>query len=154
MRKLMLCGAMLLVLAGGGLVLSGAAARPGEKPPAAVSSREESGLPPCVVATVPASRQIDVDPSRETIRVTFDRPLQTGRNYAWMIHRGLGEYPGVQGATPRWEDDGRTCVLPVKLAPGTLYAVGVNSFRHHGFHAEDGMPAVPYVLVFRTAPAE
>ena len=108
-------------------------------------------LPPCVVKTEPANRAKDVDPALREIKVTFDRPMDTGGNWSWIIHQALGIYPGVRGGpVPRWENEGRTCVLPVKLKPGTLYAVGANSFRHTGFRDRKGRIAVPYVWVFRT----
>jgi hypothetical protein len=44
-------------------------------------------------------------------------------------------------------------VLAAKLVPGTLYAVGANSFRHTGFRAPDNRVAVPYVWVFKTGKA-
>ena len=108
-------------------------------------------LPPCVVETEPASRSTDVDPALRVIKVTFDRPMETGRNWAWILLKLYGVYPGVRGGPePRWENGGRTCVLAVRLRPGTVYAVGINSYRDTAFHAPDGRPAVPYALVFKT----
>jgi hypothetical protein len=108
-------------------------------------------LPPCVVETVPANRATDVDYTLREIKVTYDRPMTVGQNYSWIIHQELGVYPGVRGGQPpRWENDGKTCVLPVRLSPDTLYAIGVNSHRHTGFHDRNGKIAVPYIWVFRT----
>lgn len=108
-------------------------------------------MPPVVVKTVPAANEKSVDPALTEIRVTFDRPMRTERSWSWIIHQQLGAYPGLRdGPEPRWEDEGRTCILTVKLVPGTLYAVGTNSFRHTGFRDRDGHPAVPFVWVFRT----
>jgi hypothetical protein len=74
-------------------------------------------------------------------------------SWSWIIHSDLGVYPGIRGGSqPRWEDEGRTCVLPVHLKPDTVYAVGVNSIRHSGFRDKDRGKAVPYVWVFRTGP--
>jgi hypothetical protein len=50
----------------------------------------------------------------------------------------------------RYLDDGRTCVLPVKLEPGKTYATWINSGRFLGFKDRDRRPAVPYLLVFET----
>jgi hypothetical protein len=112
-------------------------------------------LPPCVVSAEPANRAKDVDPALGEIKVTFDRPMDTGGNWSWIIHQALGTYPGVRGGPPpRWENDGRTCVLSVKLKPGTLYAVGANSFRHTGFRDRKGSIAVPYAWVFKTRKAK
>ena len=87
--------------------------------------------------------------------MTFDRPMATEKAWSWMILRDLGAYPGDRTlGEPRWENDNKTCVLPVKLSPGTLYAVGVNSPRNWGFKGADGKAAVPYGWVFKTRAAE
>ena len=117
--------------------------------PAAKANDDE--LPPQVVKTEPANGAQDVDPGLKEIKVTFDRKMTTERSWSWIIHRQLGAYPGVRGGSdPRWEDDGRTCVLSVKLKPDTLYAVGANSFRHTGFKDTNGKVAIPHTWVFRT----
>ena len=111
-------------------------------------------MPPVVVKTFPAAGAKDVEAGLKEIRVTFDRPMQTENAWSWIIQRRLGVYPGVRGGPPpRWENGGRTCVLPVSLKPGVLYAVGVNSFRHTGFKGRAGKVAVPFVWVFKTAAA-
>ena len=110
-------------------------------------------LPPCVVRTVPDSRSTEVDPELEEIRVTYDRPMMD-QSWSWIIHRNLGQYPGSKTlGPPRWEDEGKTCVLPVALRPNTVYAIGCNSFRHAGFRDRAGRIAVPYILVFKTKAA-
>jgi hypothetical protein len=111
----------------------------------------EGDFPPRVVSVEPADRAKDVDVELKEIRVTFDRAMTTGRNYSWIMLREYGEYPGyMDSPAPRWEEGGKTCVLSVRLRPGTLYAVGVNSFRHTGFRDAAGKPAVPFAWVFRT----
>jgi hypothetical protein len=108
-------------------------------------------MPPVVVKTEPAAGAKDVDPDLKEISVTFDRPMKTEKSWSWIIHQRLGAYPGVRGGPePRWSDDGRTCYLSVSLKPGTLYAVGANSFRHTGFRDGNGEIAIPFVWVFKT----
>ncbi len=136
------------------MILAGAAQQgrvlAAEKP-AKGAEKFDAELPPCVVATHPANRAKDVSYTLREIKVTFDRPMTTGRHYSWIIHTQLGVYPGYRGGPAlRWEDDGRTCVLPVRLSPDTLYAVGVNSFRHTGFRDRKDKIAVPLVWVFKT----
>jgi len=115
----------------------------------------DQDFPPCVVKTEPANRARDVSFTLQEIKVTFDRPMQTEKAWSWIIHTNLGTYPGYKGsAEPHWEDDGKTCVLQVKLSPGTLYAIGVNSFRHTGFRDKADKVAVPYVWVFKTKKAD
>lgn len=138
------------LLALGLLVALTAAAAEKEPPP-----KFDPTLPPCVVKTVPADRAKDVDANLREIKVTFDRPMITKQQWSWIIHEHLGIYPGAKdGPPPRWEDGGRTCCLPVKLIPNTLYAVGVNSFRHTGFRDPNNRVAVPYTLIFRTGKAK
>ncbi len=111
----------------------------------------DPAFPPRVVSTVPDDRAKGVDPALKEIKVTFDRPMATGQQWSWIVHQNIGVYPGTRGgAEPRWEDEGRTCVLEVKLAPETIYAVGANSFRHTGFRDTADKIAVPHAWVFRT----
>ena len=111
-------------------------------------------LPPCVVKTEPANRATDVAATLNEIKVTYDRKM-TDRMWSWIIQRNLGVYPGGRDlGEPRWENDGKTCVLPVRLRPNTVYAIGCNSFRHNGFRDLDGKVAVPHVLVFKTKAPE
>ena len=129
--------------------LCGPAAGAGEK------AEADRDFPPRVVKTEPAMGEKEVDPALKEIKVTYDRPMTQGQNYSWMIHRDLGEYPGTKGGPePRWENDGKTCVLAVRLRPDTVYAIGVNSVRNSGFKDADGKVAVPYVWVFKTKKAK
>jgi len=113
----------------------------------------DKDFPPRAVKSEPADREKDVDYRLSEIKVTFDRPMATEKAWSWMNLTDIGVYPGLRGSVVppvRWEDDGRTCVLPVKLSPDTLYAVGCNSPRNTGFRGRDGKVAVPHVWVFRT----
>ncbi len=117
----------------------------------ATATDVDPDFPPRVVRTEPADRERAVDFTLQEIKVTFDRPMTTGASWSWIIHPDLGVFPGYRGSPdPRWENDGRTCVLAVKLSPDTVYAVGVNSIRHTGFRSADGKVAVPHVWVFKT----
>ncbi len=129
------------------------AAAPAPNPaPAALADLD---FPPCVVKTVPANREKDVDVNLQEIKVTFDRPMTTENAWSWIMHSDLGVYPGYRGsAGPRWEDNGKTCALPVKLSPDTIYAVGANSVRNHGFKDTEGKDSVPYVWLFKTKKAQ
>ena len=119
------------------------------------AKKTASEFPPKVVKTEPANEAADVEFTLQEIKVTFDRPMQTEKSWSWIIHQNLGLYPGYRGSPdPKWENDGKTCVLAVKLSPDTLYAVGVNSHRHTGFRDKSGKVAVPKVWVFRTKKAQ
>ncbi len=106
--------------------------------------------PPNVVETLPVSGSIDVDPALTEIRVTFDEPMMDG-NWSWAF-REKSRFPATDGR-PRYSDDRRTAVLPVKLEPGATYEILVNSEVHKNFRDRAGNPAVPFVLTFRTREA-
>ena len=115
------------------------------------AAKDDADFPPRVVKTEPADRATGVDFRLREIKVTFDRPMNTEKMWSWMILADQGVYPGYRGGPePRWENDGKTCVLAVRLSPDTVYAVGVNSPRNNGFRDLDGKVAVPYAWVFKT----
>jgi len=146
MVVLVLVGAVLVSGAWGGHALAAGRAAGKKKAPG-----YDPELPPYVVKTFPPDRAKDVDYRIREIKVAFDRPMTTGRSWSWIIHTNLGLYPGYRGSPePRWADNGRTCVLAVRLSPDTLYAVGVNSIRHTGFRDRKDKVAVPHVWVFKT----
>ena len=104
-------------------------------------------VPPVVVKTVPEAGADDVDPMLGEIKVTFSKDMQP-RSFSWST-MSKESFPTVDGK-PAYEDDKRTCVLPVKLEPGKTYAIWVNSAKFGNFKDADGRSAVPYLLVFRT----
>jgi predicted Ser/Thr protein kinase len=103
--------------------------------------------PPVVIATVPESGSSGVDPSLKELRVTFSRPMQNG-GWSWSSLANANS-PKVTG-TPRYLDDARTCVLPVRLEPGKVYALWLNSDRYRNFADSNGLSAIPYLLTFET----
>ncbi|HEV2207337.1 MAG TPA: protein kinase [Verrucomicrobiae bacterium] len=104
-------------------------------------------IPPVVIQTVPESGAADVDPGLTELRVVFSSAM-LDENWSWST-LGDGNFPQTTGR-PHYLDDGRTCVLPVKLEPGKLYATWLNSDKFHGFQDQQGRPAVPYLLIFKT----
>jgi RNA polymerase sigma-70 factor (ECF subfamily) len=104
-------------------------------------------VPPVVVKTVPEAGSSEVDPATTEISVTFSKAMQGG-SWSWVTV-SQESYPETP-AEPRFVEDQRTCVLPVKLQPGRTYAVWVNSQRFRNFKDARGQPAVPYLLVFKT----
>jgi hypothetical protein len=102
---------------------------------------------PVVIKSVPEAGSAAVDPSTTEIRVTFSKEMQPGA-WSWgMIDKGT--YPGTS-ESPKYLDDKRTCVLPVKLQPGKTYAVWINTEKLQNFKDVKGQIAVPYLLVFKT----
>lgn len=108
-----------------------------------------SRIPPVVIQTVPVAGATQVDATMNEIRVTYSKTMQ---NQSWSWATWTTEtFPEMTGK-PRYLEDGRTCVLPVKLQPGRSYALWLNSERFQNFKDTQGIPALPYLLTFRTAP--
>lgn len=119
------------------------------EPAKAASVSAAPPVPPVVIATVPPSGAAGVDPALVELRVTFSQPMRDG-SWSWTKW-GEGNFPEMTGQ-PRFLTDGRTCVLPVKLRPGQVYAIWLNSERHQDFKDATGQAAVPYLLIFQTRP--
>jgi RNA polymerase sigma-70 factor (ECF subfamily) len=99
-----------------------------------------------VIETFPVSGSADVDPTITELRATFSKPVYGA---AWC-QLGDDSVPETTGP-PRYVDE-RTCVLPVRLQPGRVYALWLNTEGHLTFRDHDERPAVPYLLVFQTKP--
>jgi RNA polymerase sigma-70 factor (ECF subfamily) len=104
-------------------------------------------VPPVVVKTVPEAGSSDVDPTTKEIRVTFSQPMRDG-SWSWST-ASKDTFPPTTGR-PKYLQDHRTSILPVKLESGKTYAIWLNSQRFHNFKGANGEPAVPYLLVFKT----
>ncbi|MCB2192991.1 MAG: Ig-like domain-containing protein [Deltaproteobacteria bacterium] len=106
---------------------------------------------PCrVTATIPANQAQGVDPSLAYIQVSFNQDMLLDR-WSWVTNPKLGAFPVVAGK-PVFVDE-RTCRLPVKLSPGTTYAVGINTEGYGNFQtqAAPGKPCGGYQIIFTTA---
>lgn len=104
---------------------------------------------PKVVKTTPEIGAKDVDPALTAIRVEFDQPMAGG--FSWT---GGGDVFPEIAEKPHWEADKKTCVLPVKLAEGKFYRVGINSSGARNFKSEAGSPAEFSVIYFTTTGAD
>lgn len=104
-------------------------------------------VPPVVVKTVPEAGTTDADPGLTEIKVTFSKEMRDG-TWSWaFVNRNA--FPPTSGK-PKYLEDKRTCVLPVKLQPGKTYALWVNTQGATNFKDAAGQSAVPYLLVFKT----
>jgi len=103
--------------------------------------------PPVVVKTVPQAGAADVDPALKSISVTFSKDMQD-ESWSW-VKLSDESFPKLDGK-PKYDKDKRTCSLPVKLEPGTSYAIWLNSEKFDNFKDADGRAAIPYLLVFET----
>ena len=119
------------------------------EPAKAASVGAAPPVPPVVIETVPPSGAAGIDPALAELRVTFSQPMRDG-SWSWTKW-GEGNFPEMTGQ-PRFLADSRTCVLPVKLRPGQVYAIWLNSEWHQDFKDAAGQAAVPYLLIFQTRP--
>ncbi len=102
---------------------------------------------PWIAKTVPAVGASDVDPGLKEITVTFDRDMQSGMSWTGNKKTFMPLIP--KGADAQWRDK-RTCVLPVKLAKGQYYRVGINATSFLNFKSADGKAAPCAVIYFTT----
>ncbi len=105
---------------------------------------------PNVANTFPPAFATDVDPKLSTISVTFNEKMRDG-SWAWV--GGGDHYPETTGK-PKYDSAKTTCTLPVKLQPGKIYRIGINSVNHKSFRSTDGRSAQPYVILFSTRAAD
>ena len=104
-------------------------------------------MPPVVVQTIPTAGAIDVDPSLSEIKVTFSKEMHV-TSWSW-VQISPDTFPDLIGK-PYYMDNGRTCVVNVKLEAGKTYAIWFNTEEFRNFKDLPGHPAVPYLLVFET----
>lgn len=115
------------------------------------TTREDTADPtPRVVETVPETLANEVLPDVDKITVTFDKKM---RNGSWSWTGGGETFPKVTGK-PHYDDKLTTCTLPVKLQPGKVYWIGINSPSHKNFKSTDRVPARRYVILFATKGAD
>ncbi|MBI1176376.1 hypothetical protein GC207_02935 [bacterium] len=116
----------------------------------AVTAAEPSidNMPPVVVKTVPEAGSRNVAPGVTEIKVTFSKKM-TDESWSWSTAWAHSD-PEVVGK-PHYEADGRTCVLKVKLEPNKMYGYWLNSGKFKNFKDDENRPAIPYLLVFKTA---
>lgn len=105
-------------------------------------------LPASVVMTGPRCGDTNVDPDLNEISATFSKDML---DQAWsFVQISAESFPKLVGS-PQYLNDKRTCVVKVALEPERTYAVWLNSERFQNFRDLDKQPAVPYLLVFKTA---
>jgi hypothetical protein len=104
-------------------------------------------FPAFVVKTEPPTGSTDVDPALAQIRVTFSKEMADG-SWSWVT-LSKETFPEITGKIT-YDKDRRTCIAPVKLEPGKLYAISLNSQKFTNFRDAGGRPAVPYMLAFKT----
>lgn len=116
-------------------------------PSAKAQAQSIESMPPVVVKTFPEAGSKNVAPGVVEIRATFSKPMADG-SWSWAT-AWQNSIPEMVGK-PRYEADGKTCVLKGKLEPGKTYGVWLNSQKFKNFKDRRGQAAVPYLLVFET----
>jgi RNA polymerase sigma-70 factor (ECF subfamily) len=105
-------------------------------------------LPPSVVKTVPQAGETAVDAAAtKQLSVTFSKDMKDG-GWSWVTE-SKETAPATMGKA-KYLDDKRTCVVEVKLEPKKTYVLWLNSQKYGNFKDAEGIPAVPYLLVFQT----
>ncbi len=105
-------------------------------------------LPASVVKTVPQCGDTNVDSDLSEVSVTFSKDML---DQSWsFVERSAESFPKLVGS-PKFLNDKRTCVAQIALEPEKSYALWLNSERFQNFRDSNNQPAVPYLLVFRTA---
>ena len=101
---------------------------------------------PVVVKTTPEAGTDGVDAATTEIRVRFSKKMMAT---SWSVVKVNDEsFPKISGK-PRFEEDGRTFVLPVQLQAKKTYALWLNAKGFTNFKDAGGRSAVPYLLVFQ-----
>lgn len=108
---------------------------------------EDDKVPPKIIVTNPGNGSADVDPSLTTITVTFSKPM-LDKSWSWS-YEDKGSFPQTAGQ-PYYADNGKTCVLPVKLEPNKRYVIWINTAKFKNFKDKGGNPVEPYKLTFTT----
>ena len=108
-------------------------------------------LTPRVIETTPPNSTQGVDPATAELRVRYTRPIDPASFSATAISDEL--MPEVTGE-PTYDPATNTFALPVKLQPGTTYALRFGYPPNHARAADgDGRAAEPSALFFATAEA-
>jgi RNA polymerase sigma-70 factor (ECF subfamily) len=110
-------------------------------------AQDLDSMPPVVVKTIPEAGATNVAPGVMEVKVTFSKEM---RDRAWSWSSAWqGSEPEVV-EKPRYDADGKTCVMKVRLEPNTTYGYWLNSQNFKNFKDRQGRPAVPYLLAFQT----
>ena len=83
-------------------------------------------MPPSVVKTAPLAGDTEVDPSLREITTTFSKDMMTKEMWSWCS-QSPETFPEIDKTGIRYQEDKRTCVLPVKLKPGKTYVIWINT---------------------------
>jgi hypothetical protein len=89
---------------------------------------------------------MDVDPTLTSITVTFDKPLDTAKNFSFSTTDDTEIQIPIGGA-PTYQDGGTRVLIPLALQPRQHYAFELSS---DSFETIDGFPLDTYRVEFKT----
>jgi hypothetical protein len=114
----------------------------------AFAALQKDSRTPEIVRLDPPNRARDVSPAVTELRVTFNVPMDGGMSWC-----GDGPtYPASPaGKDAYWTEDGKTCVLPVELKPGSEYELSLNCPSYKNFQSAAGVPLSPVIYTFKTS---
>jgi hypothetical protein len=112
-----------------------------------IHAQDVNSMPAVVVKTVPESGSKNIPPGETEIKVTFSKEMADG-SWSWST-AWQNSTPETIGK-PKYDADGKTCVLKVKLEPNKAYGYWLNSEKFRNFKDRQGRASVPYLLVFET----
>ncbi len=118
-------------------------APPGEAAPA----RPAQSLPR-VLRTSPPKGSRSVDPALDKVEIWFSHDMNP-RSMSLTRLPGRAKLGYIPGRLPYFAGP-RRLVIPVRLAPGTEYGVGINTGNRKGFLTKAGVPVAPFELLFTT----
>jgi len=113
----------------------------------ALQAQDINSMPAVVVKTIPESGSKNVTAGEVEIKVTFSKEMMDG-SWSWST-AWQGSTPEIVGK-PKYDKDGKTCVLKAKLEPNKSYGWWLNSEKFRNFKDRQGRASVPYLLVFET----
>jgi hypothetical protein len=113
-------------------------------------AKKPVATPPKVVSMSPANGATDVDPSLETIKVVFDRPMTAN---SWSVCGGGADFPDLVGK-PSYNAKRTTWTVHVKLKPEWEYHFALNSVSFTGFQSTEQVPLKPVKVTFKTGKAK
>lgn len=112
-----------------------------------VDAQDLESMPPVVIKTIPEAGAVDVAPGVVEIKVTFSKEMRDG---SWSWASAWQNSAPEMIDKPKYEADGKTCVIKARLEPNKTYGYWLNSEKFKNFKDQHGKPAVPYLLAFQT----
>lgn len=112
-----------------------------------IRAEDIESMPPVVVKTVPEAGLKDVASGTVDIKITFSKEMSDN---SWSLSSAWQDSTPESIGKPRYDKDGKTCIIKVRLQPNTTYGYWINSPKFKNFKDRQGLPAIPYLLVFQT----